>query len=421
MRIVVGNNTLAGPGGTETYTTTVAGHLQRLGHTVWIHASEQGALADAARRDGLRVPERAADLPGEADAVVANDAIAAVQLADRYPAAPLVLIGHSDTMDFALPPRLPGLLSGVVALYDRVERRLRGMDLEVPITRLAQPVDVELFRPLRSLPERAASVLVLGNYVTGARLHMIERACARAGLAMTHVGVHAGHQTLDPVVTLCEHDIVLGKARVVLEAMAAGRAVYSLDHNGGDGWVTAASYPLLAPDNFGGQSTDLVIDEDRLVADLGAYEPGMGIVCRDLAIRHHAATAHAAELAALLAGLAPRPRPVPGPLEELARLVRTSWQHEGRAFALGVEVERVHRRLGETDVAHRAEAEAARVARAENAVLHERLAGLVHAEQVAAASARDAHERLAVALAAQADAQERAARAEALLRERSER
>lgn len=351
MRIVIGNNTLAGPGGTETYTLTVAAQLQRLAHEVWIHANEQGALADQARDGGLRVPERAAALPDEVDAVIAHDAVTAVQLAERYPAAPLVMVGHSDIFDSHLPPRLPELLAGIVVMYDRVARRIGGMDLGVPVTRLAQPVDVERFKSLRPLPTRAERVLVMGNYVHGERFAMIERACERAGVECVHVGVSAQRrQTLSPVETLCDADIVLGKARVVIEAMACGRAVYSLDHHGGDGWVTSESYATLAADNFGGQATDLVIDENRLAADLQQYDASMGLVNRDLAVRHHAATRHAADLAALLASLSPRPAPVPGPLTEMARLVRTSWQHEGHAFALYGEIERLQLRLQEVDV-----------------------------------------------------------------------
>jgi len=153
MRIIVGNNTLATPGGTETYALTIASQLERLGHEGWIHTNDDGPLADRARREGLRVPERPRDLPEDVDGVLANDGVVATQLAERYPGAPLVFIGHSDIFDVALPPRLPGLLSAVVVLYDRVERRLRAMDLGVPITRLSQPVDVELFKPLRPLPK----------------------------------------------------------------------------------------------------------------------------------------------------------------------------------------------------------------------------------------------------------------------------
>ena len=52
----------------------------------------------------------------------------------------------------------------------------------------------------------------------------------------------------DPVATIAEADIVVGKGRAVLEAMSCGRAAFVYDAFGGDGWVTAESYPRLEAD-----------------------------------------------------------------------------------------------------------------------------------------------------------------------------
>ncbi|MGI9099148.1 MAG: hypothetical protein ACR2H2_11795, partial [Solirubrobacteraceae bacterium] len=140
---------------------------------------------------------------------------------------------------------------------------------------------------------------------------------------------------------LGEADIVFGKARVILEAMACGRAAYVFDHNGADGWVTAATYDALAPDNFGGQSLREVIDEERLVADLGRYDRGMGLVNRDLVVANHAASGHAAAVVEVLGRVAGTPRGAPdgAPLRELARLVRMYHRADAQAFALRAECE----------------------------------------------------------------------------------
>jgi hypothetical protein len=407
MKIVLGNHGLAGVGGTETYTATVATHLQRLGHEIWIHADDQGPFADGLRADGLRVPESPSGLPVAVDAVLANDGMSAAALAARYPGTPLVLVGHSDTFDMALPPKLPGLLSGVVVLYDRVDRRIRGMDLGVPITRLSQPIDVERFRPWRELPEQPTTVLVMGNYVHGERFRLLERACAAAGLTCRSIGHHAAAGRIaDPVAALNDADIVIGKARVILEAMAVGRAAYVFDHNGGDGWVTAENYARHAADNFGGQSTGDVLDEQRIADDLRAYDRTMGLTNRDLVVAHHAATRHAAELADLLAGLSERPALPTAPLDEIARLIRTSWSHEGRAFTLTSQLADRERRLAEAEAQrHDAQGQAAQAHAAEQA-LAAQLAAVQ--EQLA-----EAHRRAAEAEARAEAAAERAALSEA--------
>ena len=236
---------------------------------------------------------------------------------------------------------MPGLVAAVVVLYDRVERRIRALAEPVgEIVRLTQPIDVERFMPAQPLRARPLVAMTLGNYVHGQRLALLQRACDRAGLELRHVGAHGDGQRPANLV-LSDADIVFGKARVILEAMACGRAAYVFDHHGGDGWVTGANYAQLSADNFGGQSLPDALDEDRIVADLAAYDPGMGIVNRDLVVAHHAATNHAAALAEVLARVAVQPRPAAGdvPLREIGRLLRLYHRADVQAFAARVETE----------------------------------------------------------------------------------
>ena len=88
-----------------------------------------------------------------------------------------------------------------------------------------------------------------------------------------------------PELEIADADIVVGYGRSALEGMAAGKAVYVYDHGGGDGWVTAESYPALEANGFAGSATDDVIDKERLRADLLAYDADMGLVNRELARR----------------------------------------------------------------------------------------------------------------------------------------
>ncbi|MBI5104235.1 MAG: hypothetical protein HZB46_04485, partial [Solirubrobacterales bacterium] len=322
MRIALATATLAHAGGSETYAVTVAEHLQRLGHDVWLHALDHGAMAEHAAALGLRVVR---ELPEPVDVLVVQDAAVAAELAAAHPRTPQVFVGHSDLFDFQLPPQLPGVTALAVALYDRVEQRLRGLAEPVEVVRLTQPIDTERFKPTLPLRPRPAVALALGNYLTGERLRVVRDACERAGVRLRHVGKHGEPPTMAPERVLNDADVVFGKARVVHEAMACGRAAYVLDHNGAEGWVTAESYPLLVADNFGGQSRPRPVDAAALAADLEAYDPAMGLVNRDLAVAHHAATKHAADLAAHLARVVPRAAPVDAPLRELARLVRLNY------------------------------------------------------------------------------------------------
>jgi hypothetical protein len=339
VQIVVAAEALGAVGGAETYALTVAEHLQRLGHQVWLSGLELGAAAVLASEAGLRVVGPAETTPGRPDAVLSQDAVAALAVAESYPGVPQAFVAHSDVYDKFLPPQVPGVVSAVVAMYDRVERRVRALAVPTEVVRLTQPVDIDRFRPLRSLPERPATALALGHYLQGQRFDLLRSACETAGIELRHIGIHGTAADRPVECLLNDADIVFGKARVIHEAMACGRATYVFDHNGGDGWVTSERYEALVADNFGGQTGAAAIDEQRLAADLAAYDPGMGVTNRDLIVRNHAATKHAAAIVELLRRIAPGPHDPATPLDELARAIRV--MHRADAWsALG------HRELG---------------------------------------------------------------------------
>ena len=131
----------------------------------------------------------------------------------------------------------------------------------------------------------------------------MQRHRARAGF----VGANANGAAPAPENELNSADIVIGKGRAIVEAMACGRAAYVYDQNGGDGWITPETYESPR----GGQLRGAV-DARRgrrragCGADLGAYRPEMGTANRDLAVLHHSVARHAHELVELFRGLAPR-------------------------------------------------------------------------------------------------------------------
>jgi hypothetical protein len=339
--------------------------------------------------------------------VIVQDAVVAGELATVYPLVPQVFVAHSDIFDLQLPPQLPGLIAAVVALYDRVERRVRALGLEVPVVRLSQPIDVERFKPTSPLRERAEVALTLGNYVHGQRLALLRRACERASIELRHIGLHGDEPVADPREAINSADIVFGKARVIYEAMACGRAAYVFDHNGAEGWVTAANQVALAADNFGGQSRPIAVDEDRLVADLRRYHPAMATVNRDFIVARHSATKHAAALVEVLRGAAPRAQALDdAPLRELSRLVRLYHRADVQAFALHAHAERLSARVHELEAElqsarEHAEAQAAARSRAEEAAVRSRAEA-----EAARREAEEAQRDAETARARQAEADE---------------
>jgi hypothetical protein len=367
MELVLSTSSLKGLGGSESYLVTIGDHLQRLGHEVWLHAYDHGAASDEAEQLGLRICRDERDLPEQPDALVVQDGAVACELAVRYPTAPLVFVAHSDLFDLQLPPQLPELVAVVVTLYDRVERRIRALALPYEIVRLTQPIDVDRFKPIRPLRREPKVALAVSNYLHGERIALLASVCNELGIEFRQLGQLAPGGQQPPLVSFNEADLVFGKARVIYEAMACGRAAYVFDHNGGDGWVTAANFQVLSADNFGGQSEAAPIDRDRLMADLAAYDPLMGTVNRDLVVANNSATKHVARLAEILERVAPRREPVSAPLKELARLVRLNHRAEARAFLLHAEMERLGARVHDLEEELGEAREAASAARAQAA------------------------------------------------------
>ena len=363
MEILLGTQGLSEP---LPYLATVFEHLERLGHEVLVFTAEAGPPAD-----GLRVVSAERGLPLAPDVIYAQDAYAALLLADLYPLTPQVFALHDDRDELWLPPQLPAVIARVVVFDDRGGDRARAASLVHEIVRLRRPVDTDRFSPRAPLRDRPRAALVGLDHLSDYRRGLLERACTDAEI---QVGDEA--------------DLVIGRGLPILEAMASGRAAYVYGEDGGDGWVRPERYELLEADGFSGRAEVSATDFERLRRDLDGYDPAMGPANRELALAHSARD-HAQELISIFDTLAPRRDPVDAPLRELARLVRVEAATSRRAEAAAAEAHEARKRARELE---RELAEA----RKRSETLTERVAGLEEALDEA-----EAREAAAAAAAAQ--------------------
>lgn len=339
-------------GGSESYLLTVAEQFERLGHDVTIYAPEGGGGEAVARERDLKVVGEGGSISADFDAALVQDSAVSGEIAERCPGVPQLFVAHSVMYNLQAPPQLDGAVGVVVALSDRVADRLRSFATPVEVVRMRQPIDTDRFAPRAALPERPRRALLLSNTPLADRFEMIEGACSEAGIELRKLG-GTGKSITDIRPALSEAEIVIGYARSVLEAMACGRTAYVYDWHGGDGWMTAESYDRIEAGGFGfaGQAQELIIDREKLAADLRRYSATMGPVNHDLVMAHHHAGRHAEELIGLLAGLADRPpRPRESP-QEMARLVRLEWRAELDVHALRRENAALSERLRESELA----------------------------------------------------------------------
>jgi hypothetical protein len=319
-------------GGATTYLLTIAPALQRLGHEVTLYSPDAGATAELARARGIDVVTSEDRLPPSCDAMLVQDTVLSLELGALL-GAPQVFVSHGAELDMASPPQVDGAVAAAVGMNDRVMARLEALAVGTERVRLRQPIDMDLFRSRGPIRERPQEVLLLGNYLRGARRAMVTGVLDELGLRCRQIG-RATATTASPEAGIAGADIVIGYGRSLLEGMASARAAYLLDHLGSDGWVTAESYPAMERDGFAGLGGRAELTTDRLRSDLLAYDPHMGLVNESLVQAHHTAWEHARELAAVLASVAERPTVRLDSGRELGRLARLQWHADWRSNQL---------------------------------------------------------------------------------------
>ena len=364
MHVVMATQHLADVGGSETYLYTVAENLVRLGHEVTVHAQLLGAMAEQVRSVGAAVVSED-ELPETCDAVLVQDVGMAYAMAERWPDRPQVVVAHSAYFDLQLPPLVPVPGSVVVVMSDRVAARVAALPGTHEVVRLRQPIDAVRLAPRGTVSTRPRRAVLLGNYLSGEARDAIVEAWSAAKVTVVQVGVLT-RPTLDVAAAVADADIVVGKGRAVLDGMACGRPTFLYDAFGADGWVTAATYDRLEADAFAGQSQPSVLGRDGLSRALDEYDPVMGLVNRDLVLKHHQDRKHTEALVGLFRrrhgrSVTTARRPPPSS----ARLSRLRWKAELEAGALRSQVDELTGRLQQAEEAlHLSEQRRRRRARA---------------------------------------------------------
>lgn len=125
----------------------------------------------------------------------------------------------SDVYDFELPPQLDDIVDMIVVVSDRYARLVRACAVTAPVLRLRAPIDLHWLTPRGRLRTRPRRAVLLGNYPE--RHDLVRRAWGDRGLELVTVG--GDQQRYDVAGALADADIVVGKSRAVLDAMACGR------------------------------------------------------------------------------------------------------------------------------------------------------------------------------------------------------
>lgn len=273
MKILVGNNKLRNPGGSETYTYTLVHELVKRGHdVVCVAAGADGITSDRIRR--LGVPVIFKRVSGAYD---------------------LALLSHSTSIE---------LVGNVHAfkvqtchgIFHKLEQPIPGLDAYVAISQevyshliekgynstvIYNGVDCDRFSPsVRKISPALSSVLSLGH--SDKANNMVREVCVRIGCkCIVRNKYNTPVWEMEHLISLA--DLVVGLGRGIYEAAACGRNAVIFDYRSymgkssiGDGFVTYNNFNQFLLNNCSGRYSNRVFKSDDLYDELLKYHPGMG-------------------------------------------------------------------------------------------------------------------------------------------------
>src|SRR5262245_24134949 len=275
LRVLITNTSLTDRSGTECHVRDLATGLLRRGHAPIVYSTYLGDMARELQDATIPVVDDLRCLGEAPDIIHGHHFPETLTALLHFPGAPSIgvchdaVAWHDAPLDF---PRLRRMVAVDEACRDRLVN-LHGLaEADVPI--IANAVDLSRFPAREPLPPRPQRALVFSNYASdGNYLGAVRAACAQTGLNLDVVGRAAGTACPDPGRLLGCYDLVFAKARCALEALAVGSAVILCGLEGVGPLVAPDNFEQLRRLNFGRRALRLPVAADRLVQEIGRYDP----------------------------------------------------------------------------------------------------------------------------------------------------
>lgn len=272
MKILVCTNHLDRLGGSETWTYTVVTTLRKLGHEVDVFTLNPGMVSEII--GGLK---------------------------EHYDTHyEIILVNHNSCMRFldgamiqgkrimtchGIFPELEQPVAGAkeyVAISEEVQEHLAKLGFPSEVIR--NPIDCERFSPKEYIAElKSVLSLCQGEEANW----MIEQACEKLGLKFEKID----ERVFNVEEKINKADLVFSLGRGVYESMACGRAVIVFDTRPytpsyADGIVQMDRVGEMIKNNCSGRRFKKVWTVEDIVAEIGLYEPKMGIDNRNYAMKY---------------------------------------------------------------------------------------------------------------------------------------
>ena len=271
--VLITTGWLRGRSGTEVVSRDFALGLARRGWRVAIYAPSSGPPMTTELEGRAEVITDLALLERPPDIINGHHHPTLAPALVRFPDAPAIQFCHDATIWFDEPLSFERIRRH--AAVDRLCRvrvaREAGLPLD-SITLLPNALDLDLCRPRPPLPERPQTVLIVAHH-TSDHVAACTAACEQAGLQVTLAGSAVGRQSLNLPAEMARADIVIGAARIALEAIGVGCAVVLCDSRGLAGMAASADFEAWREANFGLALLTQPVTPETVGAALAAYAP----------------------------------------------------------------------------------------------------------------------------------------------------
>jgi hypothetical protein len=274
LKILITNNTLATPAGTEMYVHDLAIALLKRGHKPIAYSTILGEVANKLRNATVPVVNDLNMITEIPDIIHGHHHLDTMTALLHFQKTPAIYFCHGWLPWEENPLNFPRILR-YIAVDEVCRDRLiyEGNVNKEKIHVLLNFVDLQRFQPRTSLPSKPTQALIFSNQTTKEQLNLIQEVCSELNIQLDIIGFHSGNSCSTPEIVLRKYDLVFAKARAALEAMAVGNAVMLYDANKFGEMVTSANMKELRRLNFGIRMLQQPLKKETIKQQILNYDP----------------------------------------------------------------------------------------------------------------------------------------------------
>jgi glycosyltransferase involved in cell wall biosynthesis len=277
MHVLITNNTLAVPSGTEMYVRDLALALNRQGIKVSCYSPKLGAVAEEIMAADIAVVDDLQSLNNSPDLIHAHHYTATAPALFAFAQTPVIFVCHG-----ALPlPETPLIKFRQIRRYVAVDeasrdRLMTDLGLGRQHIRIIQNgIDTQRFKskpPIAADAGRRSRALIFSNQPQDSSIGILQEACAQNGITLDVRGNAGGKPVYCPEAILGNYGLVFAKARAAMEAMACGAMVILSDYGQWGGAVRPDNFDALRLQNFGLKAITRDLDVKAISGEINALD-----------------------------------------------------------------------------------------------------------------------------------------------------